>query len=51
MIKNIVSKICKIFFGNVLKKYYNGTYKFTTFQKNAAANCYYQVGRAQTGTC
>ena len=35
----------------VLKKYYNGTYKFTTFQKNAAANCYYQVGKAQTGTC
>lgn len=35
----------------VLKKYNNNTYKLTTFQKNMASGCYYQVGRAQTGTC
>lgn len=35
----------------VLKTYNNNTYKLTTFQKNASTGCYFQAGRAQTGTC
>lgn len=34
----------------VLKTYYNGTYKFFTYQKNQASNCYFLVG-VQSGKC
>ena len=34
----------------VLKTYYNGTYKFYTYQKNQSSNCYYPAG-FKSGTC
>jgi hypothetical protein len=34
----------------VLKTYYNGTYKFFTYQQNQTSHCYFLVG-VQSGRC